>query len=127
MRRTTTILLAARRIGHPSAGAEAPGPDRSGCRFTQTEIARLRLLVRRAGSDDETVRAIATREMEEMGFHQADFCPTYHPGLPFLSELEFDDLVGLGVIRVIEEDATRDARRRPAAVNRPPFRPALSH
>jgi hypothetical protein len=73
------------------------------------------------------MRTIALREMEDMGFHQAEFCSAYHPGLPRLSEREFDDLVGLGVIRVIADEPSRTAGRPSPAPGDSPFRPALSH
>jgi hypothetical protein len=62
----------------------------------------LRLLVRRSGHRDETIRRAATIETEDLGFCPAQFCPDYHPDSRRLSDVEFDDLIGLGVIRVAD-------------------------
>ena len=108
------MVIAARSLRHtpPEQTGASSGVSRR--IFTGREIRRLRLLVRRTGSLDETIRRAATIEMEGLGFYPEEFCPDYHSNTRQLSDVEFDDLIGLGVIRVTDwpEELFSVVRRR---------------
>jgi hypothetical protein len=102
MKHKAPIVIAARSFGHTPPEQDGSGNVLSRRIFTGREIGRLRLLVRRSNHRDETIRRAATMEMEDLGFYPAEFCPDYHPDNRRLSAVEFDDLIGLGVIRVAD-------------------------
>ena len=117
MKHKTPVVIAARSFCHTPPEQNGSGSVLSRRIFTGREIDRLRLLVRRSGHRDETIRRAATIEMEDLGFYPAEFCPDYHPDSRRLSDVEFDDLIGLGVLRVTDwpEDVLDIAHIRLAA------------
>ena len=100
LRQTSVILLVNRAVGQKSLSRPAAEAVRSRRVFTGPEISRPRNLFQWMESGDEAVRRNARREMELLGFYPTEFCADYRN----MTEVEFDDLIGLGVIYVADWD-----------------------
>jgi hypothetical protein len=100
VRQTSVILLVNRAVGQKSSNRRRAEAERSRRVFSGPEISRLRNLFQWMESGDEAVRRNARREMELLGFYPTEFCADYRN----MTEVEFDDLIGLGVIYVADWD-----------------------
>lgn len=100
LRQTSVILLANRAVGQKSSNRRRAEAVHSRRVFTGPEISRLRNLFQWMESGDEAVHRNVRREMELLGFYPTEFCADYRT----MTEVEFDDLIGLGVIYVADWD-----------------------